>query len=111
MRIHALMAALLPIALGACSTVAAPPAPATLAPAQWQAPLPHGGQVASLSGWWREQGDPLLVQLVEAAQAASPSIATAQSRIAQSRAQRVAAGAALVPNVDLGASVSRSNQQ
>jgi multidrug efflux system outer membrane protein len=111
MRNHALLAALLPLALGACGTTAPPPTPAALAPAQWHAPLPHEGKLENLSGWWRQQGDPLLAELVEAAQAASPSIAAAQSRIAQSRAQRVAAGAALVPNVDLAASISRSNQQ
>jgi outer membrane protein TolC len=38
-------------------------------------------------------------------------VASAASRIAQSRAERVAAGAALAPNVDAAASVNRANQQ
>lgn len=59
-------------------------------PPAWHEPLPHNGR---LTGWWRQQGDPLLVQLIEASQAASPTLATAQSRLAQSRAERVAARA------------------
>jgi NodT family efflux transporter outer membrane factor (OMF) lipoprotein len=82
-----------------------------LAPQQWQAPLPHNGSQADLATWWRGQADGLLVQLIESAQAVSPTVASAASRIAQSRAERVAAGAALAPNVDAAASVNRSNQQ
>jgi multidrug efflux system outer membrane protein len=112
MKIQArLMAAVLPLVLGACATIAPPPAPATLAPPAWQAPMPHNGKLTDLSQWWRQQGDPLLVQLIEAAQSASPSIAAAQARLAQSRADRVAAGAALAPSLDAAMSVSRANQQ
>ncbi|MRX07322.1 efflux transporter outer membrane subunit [Pseudoduganella sp. FT25W] len=82
-----------------------------LAPQQWQAPLPHNGSQADLAAWWRGQADGLLVQLIESAQSASPTVASAASRIAQSRAERVAAGAALAPNVDAAASINRSNQQ
>ena len=106
-----LLAALTPLILGACASTAQPSAPATLAPPQWQAPLPHNGQLTDLSQWWRQQGDPLLVQLIEAAQAASPTIASAQSRIAQSRAERVAAGAALGPTLDASLAANRANQQ
>jgi multidrug efflux system outer membrane protein len=112
MKIQArLMAAVLPLVLGACATIAPPPAPATLAPPAWQAPMPHNGKLGDLSQWWRQQGDPLLVQLIDAAQTASPSIAAAQARLAQSRAERVAAGAALAPALDAAMSVGRSNQQ
>ena len=112
--VHYLCAALLPLSLAACIT--APPARVDAPlPPQWQAPLPselpHNGNLTDLSGWWRAQGDPLLVQLVEAAQGASPTIASAAARIAQSRADRVAAGAALAPTLDAAASVSRANQQ
>ncbi|MYM30378.1 efflux transporter outer membrane subunit [Duganella sp. CY15W] len=81
------------------------------APQQWQAPLPHHGSQTDLANWWRGQADDLLVQLIESAQAVSPSVTSAASRIAQSRAERVAAGAALAPNLDATASVNRSNQQ
>lgn len=102
--------ALLPLALSACAL--SPPAQVALpTPAQWHAPLPHNGSLTDLKGWWSGQGDPLLVQLIDASQAASPSIAAAGSRIAASRAQRVAASAALLPTLDAAASISRANQQ
>ncbi|MGZ3184601.1 MAG: efflux transporter outer membrane subunit [Telluria sp.] len=89
----------------------APPAPAQLAPSGWHAPLPHDGSVTDLESWWRQQGDPLLLQLVDAAETASPSLAAARARILQARAQRVAAGAALVPQVDAAGSIVRTSQQ
>ncbi|MFL6658561.1 MAG: RND transporter, partial [Massilia sp.] len=91
-----LCVALLPLALSACAL--APPAQVNApAPAQWQTPLAHNGSLTDLNGWWRQQGDPLLVQLIDAAEAASPTVASAGARIAQSRAERTAASAALLP--------------
>jgi multidrug efflux system outer membrane protein len=106
-----LCAATLPFLLGACALQA--PATKVDAPlaAQWQAPLPHQGKLTDLRQWWQQQGDPLLAQLVEAGQAVSPTIAAAKSRIAQARAERTAAGAALLPSLDAAASISRANQQ
>lgn len=101
---------LCPLLLAACAAVQrpAPPQPlAELAPAAWQAPLPHGGQPAAIAQWWKGWDDPVLARLVEAAQAASPTLAQARSRIAQSRAERTRAGAALAPRVDGAASTSR----
>ena len=98
------------VALGACSTGPAP-APDVLtraAPAQWLAPLPHSGQLTELKAWWRQFNDPLLVQLIDAAQAVSPTLASATSRIEQSHATRVAAGAALLPTLDANASAVRA---
>jgi hypothetical protein len=46
--------------------------PASPLPSNWQAPLPHGGTVAKLADWWRQFDDPLVAQLVTAAQAVSP---------------------------------------
>jgi multidrug efflux system outer membrane protein len=104
------VAIVLPLALSACAL--APPSRVALpAPAQWQAPLPHNGSLTSLNDWWRAQGDPLLVQLIDSAQAASPSIATAAVRIAGARAERTAASAALLPSLDAVGSVTRANQQ
>jgi NodT family efflux transporter outer membrane factor (OMF) lipoprotein len=73
--------------------------------------LPHGGNVADLSQWWRQQGDPVLAQLIEAAQAASPTIVAARSRIDQARAERVASGTALLPTVDAAATAVRSRTE
>lgn len=108
--VRTILAAALALALGACAST--PPARVALAaPAQWHAPLPHGGSLTTLAQWWRQQGDPVLVQLIENAQGASPDIAAAASRIAQARSQRVAATAALLPTLDATLGVSRANQQ
>jgi len=93
---------------------AAPTPPSTVespTPQQWYGPLPHDGKLSGLSQWWQQQGDPLLVQLIDSAQADSPSIASAKSRIEQARAARVAAGAALLPTLDATASASRTSTQ
>ena len=79
-------------------------------PAQWQAPLPHDGKVAEVSNGWQRFDDPLLVRLIAAAQAASPSLANAKSRIEQARASRVGAGAALAPTVSASVGASRGLQ-
>jgi NodT family efflux transporter outer membrane factor (OMF) lipoprotein len=87
----------------ATSTEAASPATAD----RWQAPLPHSGELGDLQRWWQQFKDPLLVRLIDAAQAASPTLADARSRIEQARATRVAGGAALGPTLDASASASR----
>lgn len=99
------------LALAGC-TVQGPPASVdAAAPLQWQAPLPHQGNVLELRHWWQQQGDALLVELITDAQEASPTIATARTRIVQSRADRVASGAALAPTLDATGSVVRTSQQ
>lgn len=108
------------VSVSACATVLVvsgcanlmPPAqvPMVVAPA-WYAPLPHQGTLSSLSNWWQQQGDPLLVELIEAAQAASPSVAQAVSRIATTRANQATANAALIPNLSAQASASRGVSQ
>ncbi len=105
------MALAVAMALSACAVQGPAPRVDAQAPQQWQAPLPHNGSQADLAAWWRGQADGLLVELIEAAQAVSPNVASAASRIAQSRSERVTAGAALVPNLDAAGSVGRSNQQ
>jgi multidrug efflux system outer membrane protein len=108
--------------IGACAAarLPAPDLPQT-APAQWQArvpaqvgqapaALPHGGSLAQLLDWWRQQGDPLLVELIAAGQQVSPTVASAGARLAQARAVRVAAGADLAPSLDVAGNVSRSRR-
>jgi len=107
---RALLAATLATAAALAGCASAPPEPAAdpaLLPAQWYAPLPHNGRLADLSGWWRQFDDPVLSQLVDAAQAVSPTLASARSRLAQSQATRTGAGAALLPTLDAAASASR----
>ena len=101
-----IVAALAGCSLGPTPNPTNPQGPAEL-PAQWYAPLPHAGQVTTLAEWWRQFDDPVLVQLIEGAQAVSPTLATATARIEQARSTRVAAGAALAPTLDASASISR----
>lgn len=100
--------------LTACGTLQVPLPPAqvpALAPSAWQAPLPHEGGVAQLSQWWQKQGDPLLLELIEAAQSASPTVAQAYARIATARASQAQANAALLPGLSAQASASRGLTQ
>jgi NodT family efflux transporter outer membrane factor (OMF) lipoprotein len=110
--------------LAGCALNAPPSTVAVATPPQWYASarpaqiidsnasaLPHHADVTDLEHWWQQQNDPLLVELITAAQAVSPTVATAVSRIEQSRATRVAAQAALRPSLDATASSVRTNTQ
>jgi NodT family efflux transporter outer membrane factor (OMF) lipoprotein len=113
------MKLLRPFAVAAClllllSGCAVPRPPSTIAdsaPPRWHAPLPHGGTLADLRQWWQQFNDPLLVELVDAAQTANPNVATAGARIAEARSARVAARAALLPTLDGTLSAARGNTQ
>ena len=102
------------LALAGCAILPKPDAapltpaiPAAAAPAAWQAPLPHDGQLTELARWWQQFNDPVLSLLIESAQAVNPNLAAAKSRIEQSRAAGVAAQAALGPNLGANASAGR----
>ena len=111
-----------PLALGACS-LTRPPAQATArVPAQFNAPLPpgtatsatsaalpHGGSVPALADWFRQLEDPVLVEIIQSAEAASPNLASAAARVAEARSTRIQAGAALLPSLDGSLSASRGN--
>ena len=107
---YALAASML-LALAGCAVQGPPASVAAPAPANWHAPLPHNGSLPDLANWWQQQGDALLVELITDAQQVSPTIATARTRIVQSRADRVASGAALGPVLDATGSVVRTSQQ
>ena len=105
-----------PLLIAGCATWQAPlqtppDAVPITAPAAWQSPLPHNGKVTDLAQWWAGLNDPLLVQLIDAAQQTSGSLAQARARIAEARATRVGAGTARGPLVDASASASRGAQQ
>jgi NodT family efflux transporter outer membrane factor (OMF) lipoprotein len=117
----------LPVWLAGCALTPPPAQVDAVKPTQWYAPLPgksaqapdggvaaelpHHASVTDLSQWWQQQNDPLLVELIDAAQAVSPTVATAVTRIQQSRATRISAQAALGPKLDGTASVVRTNTQ
>lgn len=98
--------------LSACATTALPPeTPPVVAPAQWHAPLPHAGALSDLRQWWQQFNDPVLVTLIDAAQAASPTVAAARARIVQARASTVDAQAVMAPLVNGTAGISRGNAE
>lgn len=99
------------VLLAGCATPWQRPVPTVAAPERWYAPLPHNGAVTQLSAWWGQHGDPILLELIEAAQAASPNLISAASRVRQAQAARVAAASLLEPQVDAQAGVSRSQTQ
>lgn len=106
-RLRWIAAACLGLGLAGCGLTRPPATVEAPFPPQWHAPLPHGGSVASLADWWRQLDDPLLVELIAAAEAASPNLASAAARVAEARSTRVQAGAALLPNLDGSLSASR----
>ena len=101
--------ALSAVLLAACATPRLPATPATAMPAQWQATLPHGGDLRQLTDWWRGFDDPLLAELVVQAQASSPTLAQALARIAQARADVQGAQSLRWPVANLTALAQRGS--
>lgn len=97
------------VALAGCALRPTGPNQAPEAPAGWQAPQPQTpGVPATLSRWWAQFDDPLLPELVEAAQRSHGSLAQAAARIEQARAVVRAAGSRAWPALDAAARASRS---
>ena len=69
---------------------------------QWSAPsLPaHQGEITELKNWWASFNDPLLSELISAAQIDNPNVSAAAARIEQSRANFRAVSAGSLPTVD-----------
>jgi multidrug efflux system outer membrane protein len=86
------------------STDAASKAARPLTPAD---SLPHHGSLTSLSQWWQQQHDALLVDMIDAAQIVSPTVITARSNILQAQAAKTAAAAALLPTAGAVGSLNR----
>jgi multidrug efflux system outer membrane protein len=110
-RFKSMAAPLAALALGGCSAFAPPvPMPPLTdppmnAPQAWQATTPQAqAGLDELRLWWQQFNDPVLLGLIDAAQAASPTLAAAASRIEQARAARTAAGAALLPALNANVS-------
>lgn len=101
---------LAPLWLAACAGLAPPvpadtPPPRTL-PAAYSRSLPAAA--ATHDDWWAGFGDPLLLQLVDAALAANTDITTARANLAQARAQRALAAAGQSAQLGSSASLGRS---
>lgn len=112
-------------ALAGCAVNAPPPTVTVAAPPQWYASLPaatspspgtitpasslpHNGSLTSLSQWWQQQNDALLVDMINAAQIISPTVITARSNIQQAQAAVIVSRAALLPTLDAVGGFSRS---
>ena len=90
----------------------APPVAITAAAWQAQHPdtqvRPHAGSTQRLAQWWSQFNDPLLGDLIAAAQEQSGTLAQAAAAIERSRAEAITAGVAALPSVDGIASINRS---
>jgi outer membrane protein, multidrug efflux system len=80
-------------------------------PANWQATLPHGGEVSNLNEFWQRYPDAVLLEMIAVAQKNAPTLATATANLAEARANRVSANAARLPKLDANVSYSRALQQ
>lgn len=105
---------LLSLCLAGCAGSGPYRAPAPAAPPQWQPVAAAAGVLAParddarLAAWWTHFDDPVLAALVHDALARNPDLRSAQAALAEARARRRAAGAALGPAVSAGASYARS---
>lgn len=88
----------------------APVAQTPVAPTAWQAPAPmeRAAPAQALKSWWSGLDDPVLLALLDAAQAASPTVSAAAARIAQARAAVSLAQADTAPAAVFQAGAQRS---
>ncbi|MBL8328125.1 MAG: efflux transporter outer membrane subunit [Rubrivivax sp.] len=101
-----------PFVGGAPAAPAPAPSPTPApSPAAWLAPLPHEGRPTELLQWWAQFDDPQLVSMIESAQAVSPGLAAARSRIEQARAASTAAAGGRLPQVDATGSATRGRSE
>jgi outer membrane protein, multidrug efflux system len=77
-------------------------------PETWQAKLSHDGKLAELQNWWSQFHDPVLNQLIDAAQADSPTLDIALANIKTARANITTAQAQGLPSLTGNASATRS---
>lgn len=91
--------------------------PVPAAPSQFDAPLPPAAPPSASApapaaegdlAWWRQFDDPLVGELVQAAQADSPTLAQALARVLQARAVYQQAGAARLPEAKLDVTGTRA---
>lgn len=97
--------------LGACAVGPTYSEPELRAPASWQATLPHDGKLTSLEDWWQQFDDPVVGQLVAAAQADSPSLTKAWARIEKARATLTTERSAGLPSLTGSGAATRAHQQ
>ena len=115
--VNAVLLALL-AALGGCTVGPNYEKPPAAAPPSWSGldagatgpgvvSVPNA-QAPDITAWWTQFNDATLTSLIERAAAANLTLAAAESRVRQARAQRTVAASGLYPTVDAAASYSRS---
>jgi NodT family efflux transporter outer membrane factor (OMF) lipoprotein len=81
-------------------------------PAAWVEPLPfkqaHDGKLTDLKNWWQQFNDPVLLQLIEAAQKVSPDIESAKARVVAAQAAVTLTNSQLLPSLTADANASRN---
>ncbi|WP_428312826.1 efflux transporter outer membrane subunit [Hydrocarboniphaga sp.] len=82
------------------------PQPESVGP--WQADRPHDGSASELVDWWKRFNDPAVAELIQAAEADSPTLTQAAAAIRSARATLASNEAGLWPSVDASASLTRS---
>ena len=111
-RAKRLLPVLLIAALAGCASVGPDyRAPASVAPAAWQAVPLDGllaGSSADLSRWWEQLSDPLLSSLIDDALLANPDLKSAAAALRGARASRDLASANRFPTVNASSGVTRS---
>lgn len=101
--------------LGGCSLSPAPRPVAVASPAHFDAIPPSWSEAAPADSaprgpWWQTFGDPVLDDLEQRAEAASPTLAAALARRNEARAVLGETAAQLVPEVDALGSVERERE-
>ncbi len=106
---HVLRGCALKIALAAaftlvgCATPIDDTRPVIELPAQWNEAAPGSSELQR--DWWRGFGSAELAQLIDAAQASSPTLAIAAERVLQAELLVRSAGATLFPSVGIGGAI------
>jgi multidrug efflux system outer membrane protein len=98
------------VLVAGCAVGPAYKAPQATDQARFEASLPavpQGQSVAELRSWWSQFDDPLVAELVDAAQGSNPTLAQALARIDQARAAAGYASGARYPELSAGASANR----
>lgn len=100
------------LTLSGCTTAPVNTFKPALPPNGWIEPLPstqpHNGKITNLKEWWQQFNDPVLLQLIEAAQKVSPDIENAKARVIASQTAVTVANSQLLPKLTADASASRS---
>ncbi|MDR3516909.1 MAG: efflux transporter outer membrane subunit [Azospirillaceae bacterium] len=117
----------LALALAACTPEIAPSASGVALPASWMRlgsaddstgtgaktadrPLASNDAATIEQAWWRSFGDPILDQLIAEGLANNKTLQIAQARVAEARANRSGADAALLPEISGTGAANRGNQ-